>query len=337
MSARKFNRRGALAARVPLARDDTDALLREVADGATLWLVHVHADPDAIGAAFALARSLGGVVGESGGVAAPARRVAEKVSCAIDPMPDPAKFARVAVVDTSSRAQLGEIGKRLDPAALLLVDHHAYGDLAPLARLAVIDPSRASACEVALSLVRRAGRTLARDEALALLVGMISDTAQFRHANAATLADAHALASAHGLTVADALAVLDDEEPGGDLPRRIAQLKAAARAEIEERDGFLLARSRVSAHDADAASALLRLGADLAVVASERSVRARVSLRASRALLARGVHLGEIANAVAREVGWSGGGHEGAAGLNGKPPAANAADAVLARVRALLR
>lgn len=322
---------------MPVARDDSEAILREVADGETLWLVHVHADPDAVGAAFALARSLGGVVGESGGVAAPARRVAEKVGCSIDPMPDPAKFARVAVVDTSSRAQLGEIGKRLEPETLVLVDHHAYGDLASLARLAVIDPTRSSACEVALSLVRRSGRAIARGEALALLAGILSDTAQFRHANAATLADAHALASAHGLTVADALAVLDDEEPGGDLPRRIAQLKAASRAETEERSGFLLARSRVSAHDADAASALLRLGADLAVVASERSVRARVSLRASRALLARGVHLGEVANAVARDLGWSGGGHEGAAGLNGKPPAEKAADAVLARVREILR
>lgn len=318
------------------ARDDAHAILREAADGRTLWLVHANADPDAIGAAFALARGLGGVVGETAGVSSAGKRLAERVGCVTDPLPDPAQHARVALVDTSSRAQLGALGAKLDARSLVIVDHHAYGDLLDSARLAFVDPARSSACEVALALLRRAERAIEKDVALALLTGLVSDSARFRHSNADTLRDALALTTEHGLTIADALAVLDDEEPGGDLPRRIAQLKAGSRVAYEERAGLLLVRSRVSAHDGDAASALLRLGADLAIVESERGTRSRVSMRASRAILARGVHLGEIANAVARDAGWSGGGHEGAAGLNGSPPAARVADAVLARVRAVL-
>src|SRR5438067_11662991 len=113
-----------------------------------------------------------------------------------------------------------------------------------------------------------------------------------------------------------------DEEDGDDASMRKATLVAATRARVETvGDGWLVATSEVGAFDAAAAQALVRAGADVALVASERPDRARISLRASTRALAKGVHLGEIANAAARDVeGWSGGGHEGAAGLSGAPP-----------------
>jgi hypothetical protein len=89
----------------------------------------------------------------------------------------------------------------------------------------------------------------------------------------------------------------------------------------------------VGAFDAAAAGALVLAGADLAIVACEKSATSRLSLRASSRALAAGLHLGEVANVAAREVGWSGGGHEGAAGLNGTPPGERARTALLRLAR----
>ncbi len=317
-------------------RDDGPALLDELARGDSLFLVHQNADPDALASAFALARAFGGVVGESAGVAASARRLAEKVGIPVDPMPHPELHARVVVVDTSTRVQLGPLAANLDPRAAVLVDHHAYGDLAPAARLALVDDSRASCAEVAFELLRRAGRSVDRDVSFALATGIVADSQRFRFGDARAMRDFLALAEPFGIAVADCLSVLDDDEPGEDLPRRIATLKAASRTIVLSEAGLLFARSEVSAFEASAATGLVRLGADLAVVASEKGGRGRVSARASRALLCRGVRLGEVVNVVATAHGWNGGGHDGAAGMNGRPPAAPLARAVEEAVRARL-
>ena len=132
--------------------------------------------------------------------------------------------------------------------------------------------------------------------------------------------------------VYDALRDADDDED--ELESRAAALKAAQRAEVARVGGYLLASSEVGSWDAVAANALVRAGADVAVVGTERSDAARMSLRASARV--RGLHLGELANEVGRALGWSGGGHEGAAGLRGAPPLAPAKARMLDALRARL-
>jgi nanoRNase/pAp phosphatase (c-di-AMP/oligoRNAs hydrolase) len=166
----------------------------------------------------------------------------------------------------------------------------------------------------------------------------VADTARFRHADGATLRTAARLVELSGSSVEDALALLDrDEEEVGNLDARRAALAAASRASVETVGASLVAVSQVGSFDAAAAAALVRAGADLAVVARERGGEARVSLRASPRALAGGLRLGELANEAAREVGWSGGGHDAAAGLRGEPPAARAVEALVRRARERLR
>lgn len=316
-----------------------DALIEELSRGDSLFLVHQSADPDAIGSAFALARAFGGRIGESAGLAASARRLAERVGADIDPMPHFHKYARVVLVDTSSLTGLGPYASKMRPEDALMIDHHAYGDLAARARVAWVDGSRASCAEVVLGVLDRAGRPPDADAAFALAVGIVADSARFRHGGLDPVRAFLRLAEPHGFSVADCFAVLDDEEPGDDLPRRVANVRAASRASVDVLDRLVVTVSHVSAFEASAAAGLVRLGADLAVVSSEKGGRGRVSARGSHTLLGRGVHLGQVANAVALETaGWGGGGHEGAAGLNGPRPAARVAEAVaaaaLARARA---
>jgi phosphoesterase RecJ-like protein len=314
---------------------DARAFLGAIAGRRALWLLHVNADPDCVGAAYALQEAFGGVVGSPDGPSKAGAALARRLGLAIDAWPHPHQFEAVVAVDTSSRAQLGRLAALA--GAPLLVDHHRYGDLQAGAPAAAWDPAASSCCEVVLDLLDQAGRAPSPQAAFGLLVGLVTDTARFRHATPATLANAARLLLASGATMEDALALLDaDEEEDDSFSRRNATLLAATRARVEPLGDLLLATSEVSAFDAAAAGALVRCGADVALVASERSDAARMSLRASPRALQRGLHLGEVANEAARAVGWSGGGHEGAAGLSGKPPVAPARDAVLRLARGRL-
>ncbi|MHB8605192.1 MAG: DHH family phosphoesterase [Thermoplasmatota archaeon] len=312
-----------------------EALVRELARGDAVFLLHANADPDCVGAAFGLQHAFGGTLVAARGVALAGRNLARAIGADIRETV-PATHGLLVVVDTSSRGQVPDLA-----GDYALVDHHAYGDLVDGARLAFRDATRSSCCEVVLHLLREAKRPLDRETALALLVGIVTDTARFEHADARTLEDAATLLRSGDLRferdVFPILAADDDADALNDVSRRLAALAGGQRAVIERAGAFLLVTSEVSSHEAAAALALVRAGADLAVVASERGDRARLSLRASPTLRAAGVHLGALANDVARSFTWSGGGHEGAAGLNGPAPAAPLVANVLALVRDRLR
>lgn len=314
-----------------------DELVARLRAGPTLFLMHVNADPDCVGSAHALQRAFGGRVGAPDGLSKDGRRLAERLGLDVDEWPHPENFATVVAVDTSSRSQLGRLGPRV--AAPLLVDHHRYGDLLEAAPAHAWDPARASCAEVVLALLERIGRPPDEAAAFGLFVGLFTDTARFRFADAAAHRAAARLMELSGARFEDVERLLDpdDEEEADSLPRRLATLKGAQRATVDALGGFAVATSHVSAFDAAAAASLVRAGADVALVASERTQAARVSLRAGSRALAHGLHLGELANRAAREVGWSGGGHEGAAGLSGKPPVAPAQAALLRLLRETLQ
>lgn len=315
---------------------DARPLLQAIDGKRVLWLLHVNADPDCVGAAFALREAFGGAVGAPDAPSKAGKALAHRVGLDVDEWPHPENHDVCVAVDTSSRAQLGRLGARVP--APLLVDHHRYGDLQADAPAAAWDPSASSCCEVVMDLLEQAGRAPSAQASFALLVGLVTDTARFRHANPASFANAARLLRASGATMEDVLGVLerDEEDEDDSFSRRNATLLAATRAHVEPLGDLLLATSEVGSFDAAAAGALVRCGADLAVVAVERGETARMSLRASPRALERGLHLGEVANEAARSVGWSGGGHEGAAGLSGKPPAGPARDAVLRLARGRL-
>lgn len=308
-----------------------DALLGQLRSGRRiLWLMHVNADPDCVGSTFALREAFGGTAAAPGGMNRPGARLAGLLGFDPEPIAHPQNFDLVVAVDTGSRSGLGALGASIgDP---MIVDHHAYGDLHERAPAKAWDPARASCAEVVLALLDRAGVAPSGAAARALLAGLVTDTARFRFADAHALRAAARLQEAAGVRLEEVLDALRDGDDEDDtLDARVAALKAAQRAEVERVGRHLLATTEVGSWDAAAAMALVRAGADVAVVGTERSQEARMSLRGSPR--ARGVHLGELANEVARALGWSGGGHEGAAGLRGTPPLAPAQRALVSSLR----
>jgi nanoRNase/pAp phosphatase (c-di-AMP/oligoRNAs hydrolase) len=316
-----------------------DVAFEELSRGGLLFLVHANADADSVGSAIALSRRFGGEIGAPAGVSYAGRKLADALATPLDPMPRPERARRVVVLDASSRVQLGPASDAGRGA--LLFDHHAYGDLAADALATVRDERRSSTCEVVLDFLDARGLPPDRASAQALLTGLVADSARFRFADERTFRAVARLLDL-GAAYEPALALLEEEDEHRDLSRRVATLKAAARVEFVEAGGMLLATSRVGAYESAAAAGLVRMGADLAVVYTDREAdRSRVSLRASAALVERGVHLGELANALARELpvgkgGGGGGGHDAAAGLNGAFDGACAAREAVARVARVL-
>ncbi|MHB8586167.1 MAG: DHH family phosphoesterase [Thermoplasmatota archaeon] len=296
-----------------------------------VFVTHRHADADAVASACALAVGFGGSVWAPAGLSAEGARIAATFEEAAHPHegaeppplrhPRDAKSPRVTfvLVDSSTWNQIGPAADAVlaaierGDAEYAVVDHHPYGDRFDDAAFRLRAPERASTSEIAAEILRD-GPTegpLPAASARALLAGILSDSSGFRRGGAATLRTALALVEG-GADIAEAAALLA-ETPHGDRSARIARLKAGQRARIFDAGGLLLATASVRAHDGDAASGLIGLGADCALVLAATPDGARISARAARSFP---VNLGELLNEIARRrPEAAGGGHAGSAGM----------------------
>ncbi len=286
-----------------------------------LLLCHHNADPDSLGSAIAFALYL-----RSTGVERVKIGVAQSVSSyakrllSLSPVPvernPPVEEDVVVIFDTSSLEQLEPIevpGGR----TLVVIDHHVEKEKPIRADISVVDSSRTSTAEIVWELLKYLGfynETAVR----ALLAGIITDTANFRFANAGTFRAVSEMLGRFPVQMGEIfqlVAPVSDENI--DQAKRMAVLKACQRLEVKKFKKYVIAVSRVSAYEALACKVFLNLGADVAIVGSEKN-GVRISARAREALVKRGLHLGRIMERVGPVIQGSGGGHPGAAGANGQ-------------------
>ena len=289
-----------------------------------VYLLHHNADADAVGAAVALSLRWPGTLAAHQDVSAAGRRVAARFGAKVEVDPPLERYKLGVVLDTGSPGPLGPLPPTLP---LVVIDHHREGgwkDPRIVARL--VEPDCTSTCEVALRVLWSQGEGLTEAQALALLCGLVADTQRFRLATKDTLSHAFVLMD-NGASLQEAIALLEQPAPE-ERSERIARLRAAQRAQVREVGPFLLATSQVNAYEASAAQALVRSGADVALVAAQRGEAASVSARV-RAGCPANVDLARVMQAAAQRLGegWDGGGHAGAAGLNGKGKAEAALEA----------
>lgn len=321
--------RAAYEGRAPWPR--VEAVLKALERAPRVYLLHHNADPDAVGAAIALARRWPGTLAAHADVGAAARRLAERLGAEVEVDPPLEGYALGVVLDTGSPAPLGPLPAGLP---LVVVDHHREGAW-PDVLAKLVDPSATSTCELALRLLWAQGQGLTKDEAFALLCGLVADTQRFRLATRDTLSSAFVLME-QGASLPEAIALLEQPAPE-ERSERVARLRAAQRAQLREVAGLLVASSQVNAYEASAANALVRLGADVALVAAQRGGEASVSARLRAGVEAR-VDAALLMQRAARRLGasWGGGGHAGAAGLNGPGAAEEALAACLEELALLL-
>jgi len=217
---------------------------------------------------------------------------------------------------------------------IFLIDHHhpAAKKIA-LPQNSLVDPKAVASCEIVFNWLKKSGIKLDKRMATCIAAGITTDSAFFLTANAKTfsiLSDClekseKPFSYIHGLF---SVKQTFDE--------KIAKLKAAKRARIFLVSNYIVAISDVGAFESDSASALVKIGADIAFVGDADEGKLRISGRASQsATKGAGFSLAKhVFQQLPKHFPGSGGGHAGAAGFNGK---GNNIDAALMKCLSLTK
>lgn len=307
---------------------DPDAL-RRLLSGRVLLFCHHNADPDSICSAYAV-KELAEALNPSseaeiiltGGASILSKRIMEALHIETAEEASVAEADALVVLDAGTPRQLEEWEEEIASAEApkVFIDHHApHPETMRLATLYMVDEQATSTCEIVYRLYRNYGVTPSAGVARALLVGIAYDSKHFTIGTAEMYRVVSELLEADG-AVEEVMALLASEM---DRSERIARLKAAQRMQIHKVGGWTIATSHVSSFQASAARGLLRMGADVAIVAGRDKRIIKASLRSTdRFHRETAIHLGrDVAVPLSEEFGGAGSGHATAAGINaeGRP------------------
>lgn len=288
-------------------------------------LCHHNADPDAVGAAFAFSRLLERLrpelsieIAAAQGPSKLSKFMLKALPVKLTEQPRIEEASLIVLLDTNTVQQLGEWSERVKASnsPLIVIDHHAsHPETERIATLCMADEKASSTCEIVYQFFKEAEVEITEVEAKALFLGIAFDTRHFVIAKSTTLKIVADLTDA-GVNVEEALPLLSLPM---EYSERIARLKASRRVKLMDIHGWLIALSHVSAYQASAARALIRLGAHVAIVAGQRGDTLQISLRASRDFHEKtGIHLGrDVAKPLGEYLHGMGGGHSVSAGANG--------------------
>jgi len=280
-----------------------------------LILLHHNADIDALGSAIAFRNAYPGYsIGAFQNISQLSKKLLKYYDDIIIMQPPKIdQYKTVVILDASTPSQLGISQEVLDNP--IVIDHHLFNDIWET-RYYYCDPSKTSCAEIIYEFLKLTNFKFDQKTALALLVAILADTGHFKYANYDSLINFANLLKLGKLTVQEVLDVLD---MGNEIniSQRIAHLKGAQRSKFTLSNGYIIAISQISSYEASMCKNLLALGADLAFVGAQRGEQIRISGRASAELVDNGLHLGKFFQKLGYELSCEGGGHAGAAGVNG--------------------
>ena len=286
--------------------------------------MHKCPDPDAAGAAIALASALKqkrkhveiGVKGDS--FSKSTKLLLEKTGFSINSKPDYNKDC-IIVMDTNSPA-LFPLDKVLKSNAkkLIIDHHHPKPEVIASFDNALIDEEAVSTTQIVFHLLDEMNIKFTHKICLAISAGILTDSANFV---AATVDSFIVLGEVLARGKVQFREVLASISVPMDLSEKIARLKAAQRLKFYRDGNYLITSTKVSSFEGGVAKAMLYVGADVSFVGAAREGEVRISARAKNDVIDKGIHLGrDVMPLVADLIGGDAGGHAGAAGANGTRP-----------------
>jgi len=145
-----------------------------------------------------------------------------------------------------------------------------------------------------------------------LVSAILTDSGFLKYGNTGTIKNLNSILQDQ-LEIQDVLPLLEREI---DISEKIARIKALQRVKLIRINNWLIGISHLSSFSASAASILTKVGFDIGIVVSEDKSDYRITTRAKKQVcLKTGLHLGKI---ISKINNVNGGGHDGAATLNGK-------------------
>ena len=238
-----------------------------------LVLCHDQADSDAVGAAYALSRYIGGDVGVPNAVATHANRLVAELQLDVLVGPDLSRYQNIVVVDAASPLQL----RASLPERFWFVDHHPGNDLQRLALGGLYDPC-SSTCQLIFRLLKELSAPIDRNTGLALAAGIMTDTINFHKGDPEAFSAFGEILSTCGLTYEDIqkLYMVDERKDRGSI------CQAALDANKYTFNGYHVLVTEIESNiPTFAARALFDLGADVSVVgfATGDAVEIRMYIR----------------------------------------------------------
>ena len=192
-----------------------------------LILTHLRPDGDTCGCAAALCLALR----EAGKTAylADNTEITARYRPMTDPLLAPEEFepAFIAAVDSSNPERIAPSIAQWVPEIDLVIDHHEHNP--NYGRYNLVKPDYAACAEIVYEVICAMGVTITRAIGEAIYTGASSDTGSFRYSNA----------TANTLRVA--AACLDAGVDGGEINRRLFEVKSRARHALE---GYVFAHMR---------------------------------------------------------------------------------------------
>jgi nanoRNase/pAp phosphatase (c-di-AMP/oligoRNAs hydrolase) len=288
-----------------------------------LVLCHQNADTDAVASATVLTEVLtelgaNASAGAADDVSALAKTVLNSFGKNMSEKPELDSFEVAVMVDTSSPGHLGKFGEKLKEFSgkIAVIDHHRpVEEMKKMVELHFVRADITSESELIFRIMSELGKNPSAEQASLLLAGVMSDTGHLRLAKPETFGAVASLIAAG----ADYERVMDVLKQPEEPSKRIAMLKAAGRSELHRIHDKLIVFSELGSFEGDASGMFIRIGADAAFVGSEDKGKVRLSGRTRTEFTEKtGVHLGELMEDLAKNFGGSGGGHPGAASMNGQ-------------------
>jgi nanoRNase/pAp phosphatase (c-di-AMP/oligoRNAs hydrolase) len=145
-----------------------------------------------------------------------------------------------------------------------------------------------------------------------LVSAILTDSGFLKYGNTGTIINLNRILQDQ-IEIQEIFPLLEREK---DVSEKIAQIKALQRVKLIRINQWLIGISHISSFSASAASILTKVGFDIGIVVSEDKSDYRITTRAKKNVCLRtGLHLGKIFSEINNV---DGGGHDGAATLNGK-------------------
>lgn len=274
-----------------------------------LLTFHSLGDLDAAGSAIAMQRFLGkkSVIAPPDRPASAARKLLDYAQAQSIPFSE-AKYSPkdfLVVLDSSSPHLLSHLAG-ITPD--LMIDHHTRFGGEVTAKQSIIDPVASSTCEMIQLLIKPTDRI----SCIALLLGIISDSGNFKYATPRTFEAAGALLEKSGLSYPELLSLANAPE---SFTERLEAIRSCQSVKAEKIGEHIVATALAKSHEAHFADTLVHLGADIAFVGCTGE-EGRISGRMREGLKGK-VRLDRIMFEVGKVLGGSGSGHEMAAGASG--------------------
>ncbi len=283
-------------------------------------ITHQNADPDAVGSATAIEFLINTISPQietiliADSLSSLSKNIISKFypeKTFFHTLPD--DVDHIIITDTNNKEQLGNISFE-DTIPIFIIDHHA-DRIDKLSDFAIIRSDYTSACEIITEILREMKISPSIQVANLLLTGILYDTRRFLYSHPSTMNNVLWLINA-GATFSDCVKSL---QVAMSYSERVARIKSAIRAEYLRIRKWIIVISHVRSFEASACRGLIDLGADIAIVISERKGKVRVSARSTEDFFKRtGFHLGsDLMEPLGNKINGSGGGHAMAAGANG--------------------